>query len=259
MKKITSMILGLVAASAMAGVVEPFKQFTQADFVDAAKPGQSVWFPADTFTLSVKANTSVWLSNYVNSWFAPKPIPALNGNVYDMGAQKYGYIYKSDFPTGDNGEPILTLPNGSYNDLIHWANGETTTITYYDNADSQYTNSTTGYLLDTFDEDAEIYLVMTTLPMDGGETMDTYQYVQDANNATTMVSRQHNTVDLANNVRINFGIDSPADGLTGREFVAIYGGTGGTVVSGQPLPGLLFAGLLSLGTVFGAAKLRKRS
>ena len=176
-----------------------------------------------------------------------------------MGAQKYGYIYKSDFPTGDNGEPILTLPNGSYNDLIHWANGDTTTITYYYDPNPDITNYTTGYLLDTFDEDAEIYLVMTTLPTDGGETVDTYQYVQDANNITTMVSRQHNTLDLANNVRINFGIDSASEGLIGREFVAVYSGTGGTIISGQPLPGLLFAGLLSLGTVFGAAKLRKRS
>ena len=255
MKRIASLILGLVAASALSGVVEPFKQFTQADYVDAAKPGQS-WFASNTFTLSVKANTSVWLSNYVRSWY--EPIAPLNGNVYDMNAQKYGYIFKSDFPVVD-GATDLTLANGSYDDLIHWSNGETTEITYFDDSAPNITNSTTGYLLDTFTEDAEVYLVMTTIPSDGGETVDTYQYVQDADHDTSLLSRQHNTLDLANNVRVNFGIDSETDGAVAREFVAVYTGSEDSSISGQPLPGLLFAGLLSLGTVFGASKMRKRS
>ncbi|MBR0459492.1 MAG: hypothetical protein IJJ26_09670 [Victivallales bacterium] len=259
MKKFVSMMLSLVAASAFAGVVEPFKQFTQADYNDAPKPGQSVWKYSDTFTLNVKANTTVWLSNYVNSWYDPKPLNPLHGNVFDMGAQKYGYIYKSDLPTVD-GVTDLTLPNGSYDNLIHWSNGETNTITYTHDPNPDITNYTTGYLLDTFKEDAEIYLVMTTLASDGGETVDTYQYVQDANNATTMLSRQHNTVDLAGNVRVNFGIGVRDEHEIGREFVAVFSGvTSDTVPSGQPLPGLLFAGMLSLGTVFGASKMRKRS
>lgn len=239
MKKIVSMMLLVVAASVLAGVVEPFKQFTQADFKDTAKPGQP-WASAQVFTLSVKANTSVWLSNYVRSFY--EPIPDLHGNVYNMAPEKYGYIYKEDLPK-------LDLANGSYDPLIHWADGKTTTITYTASSNPNITNDAKGYLLDEFKKDAEIYLVMTTLPSDGGETVDTYQYVQDADHATTLQSRQHNTVDLAGNVRINFGIDS----VGAREFVAVY------APSGQPLPGLLFAGMLSLGTVFAAAKLRKRS
>ena len=236
MKKIVSMMLLVVAVSVLAGVVEPFKQFTQADFTDSAKPGQP-WASAKVFTLSVKANTSVWLSNYVRSFY--EPIPDLHGNVYNMAPEKYGYIFKDDLPSFD-------MPNGSYDSLIHWANGETTTITYTDSTNT-LTNTATGYLLDEFKKDAEIYLVMTTLPSDGGETVDTYQYVQDAGHATTLQSRQHNTLDLAGNVRINFGIDS----VGAREFVAVY------APSGQPLPGLLFAGMLSLVTVFGASKIRK--
>ena len=239
MKKIASFVLILVVASAFAGVVEPFKQFTQADFTDYNRPDQN-WLYAAPFTLSVKADTSVWLSNYVSSFYYPKPLPDLDGNVFDMS--KYGYIYKNDLATFD-------LEKGSYDSLIHWASGETNTITYTYTPDPSITNYTTGYLLDEFKEDAEIYLVMTALASDGGETVDTYQYVQDANHATTLQSRQHNTVDLAGNVRINFGIDS----VGAREFVAVYAPTG------QPLPGLLFAGMLSLGTVFAAAKLRKRS
>jgi hypothetical protein len=239
MKKIVSMMLLMVAVSMLAGVLEPFKQFTQADFTDAAKPGQP-WASAQVFTLSVKANTSVWLSNYVRSFY--EPIPDLHGNVYNMAPEKYGYIFKEDLPK-------LDLANGSYDSLIHWADGKTTTITYTASSNPNITNDAKGYLLDEFKKDAEIYLVMTTLPSDGGETVDTYQYVQDADHATTLQSRQHNTVDLAGNVRINFGIDS----VGAREFVAVY------APSGQPLPGLLFAGMLSLGTVFAAAKLRKRS
>ena len=258
MKKLVSMMLVLATASALAGVVDPFKQFTQADFKDAVKPGQEWTYGSKVFTLSVKANTTVWLSNYVNSFYAP--IPDLGGNVYNMEPRKYGYIYKNDLPS-------LDVPNGSYDSLIHWANGETTTITYTYDPDPSIKNSTTGYLLDTFKEDAEIYLVMTTLASDSDETVDTYQYVQDAEHDTSMLSRQHNTLDLADNVRINFGIDSLTYGPIAREFVAVYtgttggagGGAGGGHSSGQPLPGLLFAGMLSLGTVFGVSKMRKRS
>ncbi len=253
MKKLVSMMLILTVASVFAGVEEPFKQFTQADFTDYNRSEQN-WPSAAPFTLSVKANTSVWLSNYVSSFYWPKPLPDLHGNVFDM--TKYGYIYKNDLAT-------LDLEKGSYDSLIHWGSGETTTITYTYSPDPSITNSTTGYLLDEFKEDAEIYLVMTTLASDGGETVDTYQYVQDADHNTTMLSRQHEYLDLADNVRINFGIDSVADGPIAREFVAVYTGagssTGGTSPSGQPLPGLLFAGMLSLVTVFGASKMRKCS
>ncbi len=244
MKKIASMMLLMAVVSALAGVVEPFKQFTQADFSDTMKPGQS-WSSAKLFTLNVKANTSVWLSNYVRSFY--EPIADLNGNVFNMAGGKYGYIYKSDLPK-------LDLANGSYDSLIHWASGKTNTITYT-NSTNSVTNSATGYLLDEFKEDAEIYLVMTALASDGGETVDTYQYVRDASHDTTLQSRQHNTVDLAGNVRVNFGIND-----LGHEFVAVYSGVDRTPSpSGQPLPGLLFAGMLSLGTVFAASKMRKHS
>ncbi len=186
-----------------------------------------------------------------------------------MSPKAYGYIYAKDMTS-----LIEEKPN--YDSLIHPSNGATTTITYTSltaDAEGKYpTVKAEGYFLDYFEEDAVIYLVMTTLPGDGGEKVDTYQFVQD-NNAytdTTLKSRQHNTSDIAGNIRVNFGIDLPPVGdgnLTdiSREFVAVYSGDselirsqigGGT--TGGPLPGVFFAGLLSLGTVFGASKAKRQ-
>ena len=102
---------------------------------------------------------------------------------------------------------------------------------------------------------------MTTLPADGGELVDSYQHVQDADHDTTLQSRQHDDIDIAGNVRVNFGIDSNTYGPIAREFVAVYVPGDeevirGLLTSGGPLPGVLFAGLLSLGTVFGASRLK---
>lgn len=247
MKKFVSIVLILMTISIFAGVVEPFKQFTQADFTDTMRSEQP-WNSARLFTLSVKANTTVWLSNYVRSFY--EPIPDLHGNTFNMSPMKYGYIYKNDLTS-------LDLEKGTYDSLIHWANGETNKITYTYSANPNITNTATGYLLDEFKEDADIYLVMTALDIDGSETVDTYQFVKDTEHDTILQSRQHNTFDLADNVRINFGINN------GREFVAVYDSTKGSNShggpSGQPLPGVLIAGILSFGTIFGVSKIHKCS
>ena len=257
MKKLVLLVFAVVATAAFAGVVEPFKQFTQADYHDSVKPGQG-WWASNMFTLSVGGGSDVWLSNYVRSWY--EPIADLHGNVFDMGAdQKYGYIFAKDLTSA-------ALTNGSYADKIHWSNGNTTEITYTYDANPAITNTATGYFLDYFENDAEIYLVMSTIPEDGIDTVDTYQFVQDASNETLMYSRQHNISDLAGNVRVNFGIDNgtygDGEGI-GREFVAVYDDTAferyPVTPAGGPLPSLLFVGLLSMGTVFGASRMKKRS
>ena len=239
MKKIVGILTILVTISVFAGVVEPFKQFTQADFTDTMRTEQP-WKPAQLFTLSVKADTTVWLSNYVRSFY--EPIPDLHGNTFNMSPMKYGYIYKDDLTS-------LDLEKGTYDSLIHWANGETNKITYTYSANPNITNTATGYLLDEFKTDAEIYLVMTALEIDGGETVDTYQFVRDADHDTILQSRQHDYLDLADNVRINFGIND------GREFVAVYSkAEHSSAPSGQPLPGLVIASILSIGTIVSASK-----
>ena len=227
----------------LAGVLEPFKQFTQADY--CASHGMRAdqnWWGAQLVTLDVKGGSSVWLSNYVSSFYAPTP--DLHGSQFDMlGSHKYGYIYAAD---------LAGLSQEDYADAINWSDGsKTTEITYYSDSNPELKTTTTGYLLGSFDEDAEIYLVMTTMPADGGETVDSYQYVQDAEHGTSLISRQHSTFDAAGNVRVNYGIDSASIGPVGREFVAVYDATG------QPLPGLAVSCLLAFGAV-GAAKLRKK-
>ena len=259
MKKLVLLVFALVAVATFAGVLEPFKQFTREDY-NEFKRGDQNWLGAQLITLNVHGGSGVWLSNYVASFDGGK-VPDLNGNVYDMaGNQKYGYIYKSDLPD-------LTTTN--YADKIHWADGRYyDSIIYTATTDPSVTAETRGWFLDYFEDDAEIYLVMTTLPEDGSETVNSYQYVQGGpEDPTTLMSRVDGTTDGAGNIRVNFGIDNGTygDGIgIGREFVAVY--DDGSIdyanlprAAGGPLPGLLFVGLLSMGTVFSASRMKKRS
>ena len=68
---------------------------------------------------------------------------------------------------------------------------------------------------------------------------------------TTLVSRVYNTHDLADNVRINFGVNE-----IGREFVAVVENPDFNGVSGQPLPGGLTASLIAIGILAVSKKLK---
>ena len=269
MKK-TVLLLTVLVAIAFAGVEEPFVQFTRDDYHSEQRPADlnasqnttdnGDWYTAQLISLSVQGGTNVWLTHKVESWYTNTD---LDGVEYDMlgGAERYGYIFKSDF----NGD--LTMEKGTYDDLIHWSTGDTDMVTHT-NDNGPQTSTRTGYFLDHFDEDTEIYLVLTTLATDTNpqEAVDSCQYVQSDNHGeTTLMSRTYDYNDLANNVVINFGIDNGTygDGIgIGREFVAVYdqgpnpfrhdgGSTGG------PLPCGAIAWLISLATI-GAAS-RKRS
>ena len=269
MKKLVLSML-MLAVVAFAGVVEPFKQFTQDDYVTEKRPGDinasqnttqaGDWYPGQLISLKIQAGSDVYLTHKVQSWYEHTN---LDGLEFDMlgGEQRYGYIYKADF----NGD--LSLEKGEYDNLIHWSSG-VEDITYFYDLDPSITSTRTGYFIDHFNEDTEIYLVLTTLASDTTpqEAVDSYQYVQsDGHGETTLMSRTFDYNDLADNIVVNFGIDNGAygDGQgIGREFVAVYNrgddGNGGGSGAGGPLPGVFFAGLLSLGTVFGASKVRKQ-
>lgn len=257
--KLIALCAAVFAASAFAGISEKnFFQYDASDFVNEQR-AQQPWLGAQMISLSVKGGSSVWLANYINSWYDPKPVYDLNGTTYQMGAGQYGYLRKSELQGID--------ATSDYRSLIHWSDGRTKEITYFNDPNPAITNSTTAYYLDYFGEDDEIYFVMTSLPEYGGEVVDSFQYVNDKTKETEMynpdtmlTSRLDNTKDLAGNVRINFGLG--IDTNSGREFVA-FGSAGDydgntRPPSGQPLPGAMVAGCLSLGTLLLGKRVRRR-
>ncbi|MBP5300981.1 MAG: hypothetical protein J6Y80_06210 [Victivallales bacterium] len=254
-----ALFAAVFAASAFAGISGDFYQYDASSYAGEQRQEQD-WLGARLLSMHVTAVSSVWLANYINSWYDPKPVPNLDGTGFQMGAGQYGYLLKSELQ-GVN-------PGSDYSNLIHWADGRTKEITYFHNPDPTITNTTTAYYLDYFGKDDDIYFVMTAIPEDGGEVVDSFQYVNDSNKGTemynpdtTLISRVFETADLAGNVRVNFGFGSQ-DRF--RDFVAVwsegdYDGNIPTPPSGQPLPGAMFAGFLSLGTVLLGKRLRRRS
>ncbi len=242
----------LFAAVAFAGVKSPYTQFVRDDFTVERRADQN-WLAANMVSMTVHAGTSVWLTNYISNWYGE--VLDLD-EKFDMSPGKYGYILASDF----NGNTSLERSEYAENDVtIHYANGKSEDVTYFYDANPATTKTTKGFFLDNFDEDTEIYLVMTSLPEDGGNQMDTYQYVQqDGHDATALVSREYGTNDQAKNVRINLGYQGTQG--NGHEFVALYGAKVLEPVEpkGQPLPGVLMAGILSFGSIVAGKRLRKR-
>lgn len=247
MKKLMMLLFGaLLVSSAMAEIKSVqgydssavFYQFTHdeptntGDYTDGKNAGQN-WLAAQTIRLYVANEMDVWLSNYINSWYAP--IDALDGNVYQMGQGQYGAWQL-------NGEKTWV------------GSGATTTVTYTDGAG--HDNSTDAYFLGHFEGGEEIALWMTALENEGGEQVDTMQYVYDEGHDTTLASRLDGTHDLANNVRINFGLTTIPSG-EGREFVAFGVHDESIAPSGQPLPGVLTSALLGLSVVLGATRKKK--
>lgn len=248
MKKLVLMLCVLIGLSAIAGIREvegyssdtPYMQFSHVEetnfgnYTDSLRADQN-WLGAQMITLSIDSECDVWLSNYVSSWYWPKPLDALDGNVFDMSAGNYGA-----FEVNGTGSWV--------------GQGQTTTVTYFDDLTGAE-NQTEAYLLGHFKGGEDIAVWMTTLPEDGGEKVDMQQYVADVNHSTTLASRVDGTHDLAGNVRINFGLTN----YKGREFVAFGVSQTSPPISGQPLPGTILASVIALGTIGAAKKFKKRS
>lgn len=248
MKNLITIVLLAIATVAYAEIKQlegytsnaTFYQFTHdeptntGDYHDSRNSGQN-WLAAQTIKLLVGSECDVWLSNYVQSWYAP--IPELDGNVYQMGEGQYG----------------AWQLNG---DKTWIGSGESALVTYTD-ASSGAENSTSAYFLGHFDGGEEIALWMTALPDEGGETVDTMQHVNDADHGTTLASRLDGTHDLAGNVRINFGFTTIPEG-EGREWVAFGVNDDNFVPTGQPLPGVLTSALIASVFIAGARKAGKR-
>lgn len=216
-----------------------FVQFTDEDY-NLYRTSQD-WMAAQQITLNVKKGYSVYLLNYTRSWY--ENLPDLGASDYlagfDMTANHYGYVYAELDSNGN------LIPTGD----IHYANGNTKEVTVK-NPNGPQTQTLTGYYLDTFDRDGEIFLVMTPNGFDG--TVNSYDLVNAPGYESYLESRQINTYDLTGQTRVNFGtIDD-----IGHEFVIGYEAS--PAPSGQPLPGVLVSSIVGMCTVGVISKRRHR-
>ena len=247
------LVMGLLAGIMSFATESAFYPYTTSDYNIYHTPyGSQFWDPAQMITLNVSAGSAVYLTNYVSNWYGTVEDLGESSYAagYNMNDHKYGYVLAQK---DDEGK---VSPVGG----VHWSDGKTKDITYQ-NPTGPETKTTTGYLLDKFEDDAEIFFVMT--PNGYDDTVNSFGPVDDPDGlgySSIMQSRQINTQDQSGLVRVNFGT---VDGV-GHEFVigAVAmppdGGGEGGGASGQPLPGLLLAGLLSLGTVAAGKKMQKK-
>lgn len=193
--------------------------------------------PAESNTakirLHVSGGTKVWLTNWVSNW---EEIPDLNVPFSMVDEQQYGYFKE----------------NGGF----VWSDGSTTSITYSESGENgTHSVTTTGYLVDYFEDDSDIYILVT--PRDNEQkpldfTVDTKEEVAnenvdkrwDGNGAVT-------DYDLAGNVKVNFQLHTYGD----RTFVAVFEQPFNQT-AGQPLPGMMIASILAAGTVFAGKKMK---
>ena len=249
-----AMAVMVTASVVLAGIQnENFRQLTYGDINvgTGENDGSQFWWPADGFSLKVPAYTQVWISNVINNWsffneWNQTPEPDLYGDIYQMTTDKFGY-YTISYSEEDK----------QFHEEFHSGTTQTTTLTYTE-PDGKNINKTTGYLLGKFDKDTEIFLAMT--PVGSNELVDSYQYVRDPDKTppieTTLQSRIWDQQDEAGNIRMNWGYY----GITpsgSREFTIAYEELPHPT-TGQPLPGVLFSGLLLMGTVGTASRLRRR-
>ena len=155
----------------MAGVEDPFMQL-----------GSYKWDKEGTqrITLTVPADSYVYLTNFVLDWTST-PINDLK-NVYNMNPNQYGWFSEADI-NAETGEYDWHRSDGSVAKVTY------TNDYYLEGVDEMSKKSTNGYFLDYFKDSMDIYLVMTALPHDGGETVDSYQELNGENSSTTLKER----------------------------------------------------------------------
>ena len=248
MKKKLFTLLLLVSAVVFAA---EYTQFTESDF-NVVRTTQN-WFSAERISLNVEAGSTVYIMNYISNYNKIYNLDDENYIVYnesldryekpgfDMSPGKYGYL------------TVSTDANGNYTKTFHEGNGA---YEYFSYSDSQgHTVTTKGYLLDTFNENTEIFFVMT--PVSNGDpvaTVNSYDLV-GAPDQPYLTSRQNNTKDILDQIRVNFGTSESV----GHEFVVGYVSSDTPAPSGQPLPGVLTSCLVGLAATGLAARRRKQS
>lgn len=242
-------ILFLIVFSTMlmAGIVQPFQSLSMDDISIVRRTDQN-WLAAQAIKITVPSNSIVYVTTYISNWYdelADKEV----GNIFNMSTNNYGYIKASELSA-------MSLSKTEYASKLIGSSGESIDITFYNDINPSLRQTTKGYLLDSFKESTDIYLYLTAADDANSEKIDSYQYVDDFDNPSNLVSRNYQTYDQDNNVRINFGT---ATG--GHEFILVYKSNdehSGEGASGQPLPGVLLASVISFASIFSCKKIKKK-
>ncbi len=256
MKSKKLLILLLVVCGVVFASESNFVQFTWDDFKtydSIGYPAEQNWGPAQVITLKVTAGSTVYLTDKVSSFWWGADIGADTTDAgYNMTYGNYGYMLAQMDADGK-----ITTDHE-----FHSGTGNKKQLTFSDG-----TNSTTktGYELGTFNDNAEIILVMTpnaTYP-GNSEAINSYDPVNDPNSDPATISilgsRLINYTDRLGNIVVNFGfVDDPIPG-NGREFIIGYEAGTPEPPAGQPLPGVLTSCLVGLCATGIAARRRKQS
>lgn len=251
--KTTILSLLVMTATAFAGVMAPFTQFGLDSYTLTPKPGQTKWDYSQMVSLHVTAGTEVWLTSIITNWYGTNQ--GLS-EIFNMSAGRYGYIKDNGTMKNQLIEKSEYAANGI---AVTPGDGKTTEVTFYSDANPALKQTATAYYLGYFGEDTEIFFAMSPLNPASSEITDGYQFVHDpvdGHEATDLASRQltaSGQLDMAGNVRVNFGILN--DGLSGHEFTALLA-AGSAPPSGQPLPEAFISAVLML-MMAGASKLVK--
>ncbi len=267
MKKYLLALLLLTSVFAVAIDADYVQFATKSDFNDKNHWPDQTWMSSELISLHVPAGSTVYLTNYTSNF----------DSLYDIGDEKYS-IYNPD--TGMIERPGFDMSIGKYGYLtatmdengnvisvsdFHPGNGGKEVFSF--TGPDGRTVTTPGYLLDTFNEETDIFFVMT--PLSSSWISDETETIPDATvnsyarvgrpyegyNQEYLQSRQLNTWDQNGTPRVNFGT---TDGV-GHEFVIGYVASVEPPPSGQPLPGVLTSCLVALGATGIAARRRKQS
>ncbi len=258
MKKKLFTLLLLVSAVVFAADVVQYA--TKSDFHIVSREEQP-WFSQEMISLKVKGGSAIYITNYISNYY----------EVFDIGDTDYidpgsGKKIGYDLSVGKFGYMTANLDElGNVTSVSQFYQGKGTVKDFSYTASNGKTVTTPGYLLDEFDEDTEIFFVMTPLSTVEGENIgfvDTYNLVNDPSLdvESALLSRQINTVDQNGTVRVNLGVvDSLSPAGLSHEFASASLAKETPAPSGQPLPGVLTSCLVGLAATSLAARRRKQS
>ena len=259
MKKYLLALLLLTSVFAVAAETNSVQIATENDYniYYKANGSNQFWLASKMISLKVNGGSSVYVLNYTSNFDDIYNLdddtysvynPATGKNEkpgFDMSVGKFGYLTAA---TDENGNVIVD-ENGKIAVSDFQAGKGDVEYFSFTGSDGR-TVTTKGWLLNTFDNDTEIFFAMT--PISNGDPQELVNSYDPVGGYLT--SRLNRTEDQNGALRINFGTSDDV----GHEFVVGYVANESSP-SGQPLPGVLTSCLVGLAATSIAARRRKQS